>query len=49
MDRGAWWATVQEVSKRWTRLSDSLLLLRDSQEEKETHEVQNHFHHANCY
>ena len=22
MDRGAWWATVQEVAKSWTRLSD---------------------------
>ena len=21
-DRGAWWATVHEVTKRWTRLSD---------------------------
>ena len=21
MDRGAWWATVQEVTKSWTRLS----------------------------
>ena len=24
MDRVAWWATVHEVTKRWTRLSDSL-------------------------
>ena len=23
MDRGAWWATVQRVSKNWTRLSNS--------------------------
>ena len=23
MDRGAWWATVHGVAKRWTRLSDS--------------------------
>ena len=22
MDGGAWWATVQEVAKSWTRLSD---------------------------
>ena len=22
MDRGAWWAIVQEVAKSWTRLSD---------------------------
>ena len=22
MDRGAWWATVHEVTKSWTRLSD---------------------------
>ena len=22
MDRGAWWATVHEVAKSWTRLSD---------------------------
>ena len=22
MDRGAWWATVQEVAKSWTQLSD---------------------------
>ena len=22
MDKGAWWATVHEVSKSWTRLSD---------------------------
>ena len=22
MDRGAWWATVRGVTKRWTRLSD---------------------------
>ena len=22
MDRGAWWATVHEVTKRWTGLSD---------------------------
>ena len=22
MDRGAWWATVHEVIKNWTRLSD---------------------------
>ena len=22
MDRGAWWATVREVAKSWTRLSD---------------------------
>ena len=23
MDRGAWWATVHEVTKSWTQLSDS--------------------------
>ena len=23
MDRGAWWATVHEVTKNWTQLSDS--------------------------
>ena len=23
MDRGAWWATVRGVAKRWTQLSDS--------------------------
>ena len=22
MDRGAWWATVHEVAKRWTQLSE---------------------------
>ena len=22
MDRGAWWATVHEVAKSWTQLSD---------------------------
>ena len=22
MDRGAWWATVYEVTKRWAQLSD---------------------------
>ena len=22
MDRGAWWATIHEVTKSWTRLSD---------------------------
>ena len=22
MDRGAWWATVQKVTKSWTQLSD---------------------------
>ena len=25
MDRGAWWATVHGVTKRWTRLNDLLL------------------------
>ena len=25
MDRGAWWASVHEVSKSWTRLSDFTL------------------------
>jgi len=27
MDRGAWWATVQGVSKNWTRLSTHATIL----------------------
>ena len=27
MNRGAWWATVHEVAKSWTRLSDFTSLL----------------------
>ena len=23
MDKGAWWATIHDVTKSWTRLSDS--------------------------
>ena len=27
MDRGAWWATVQEVTKSWTQVSTTVILL----------------------
>ena len=27
MDRGAWWATVHEVAKSWTQLSDSVMTM----------------------
>ena len=28
MDRGAWWAVVQRVTKSWTRLSDDACMQR---------------------
>ena len=33
MDRGAWWATVHEVEKSWTQLSNKML--KESSEHSE--------------
>ena len=30
MDRGAWWATVHEVAKSWTRVSTNTFTLQES-------------------
>ena len=41
MDGGAWWATVHEVTKSWTRLSDFTFTPMDrSTKEKITKETQ---------
>ena len=39
MDRGAWWATVHEVAKSWTRLSDFTFTFhfRALEKERATH------------
>ena len=38
MDGGAWWATVQEIAKSWTRLSDFSFTLSDAVFQHEAYE-----------